>query len=380
MKRILIAGLMLGASMASAQSLEDLNIQLHGYAAQGGLYSNHNSWNTTDSNNGSAAWSDVVVNLSAQPETRLRVGMQARYSILGDFGKSFTLDWAQADYKVDERLGVRVGKVKTPVGLLNESQDIDPAQLWILLPQSMYPIASRNALLAHYGGVLYGAFPIGEKWGKLEYRGFGGQRILAADDGYFQPLRDQGIIVPKGISGHTGGGTLKWITPVQGLVAGFSENSGGPSGEAVAGPYSGMLDVTKFRQTFYFAKYDHDKLMLAGEYSRFQALTSLQLTGLPTVLYDTDARPWYVMASYKATSKLTGGLYFSSIFDHRTPLGPSRYQKDWAVTARYDISPFFYAKLEQHWMDGTNIGYSLSDNPSLQPTMRLSLLKLGVSF
>ena len=82
------------AATAHAQSLDDLNIQIHGYATQGGLYSNHNSWNTTDSETGSAAWSDTVVNVSAQPQSRLRIGVQARYFVLGDMGNKITLDWA----------------------------------------------------------------------------------------------------------------------------------------------------------------------------------------------------------------------------------------------------------------------------------------------
>ena len=382
MNRLLIAGAVLLASIAPAyaQSLDDLNIQLHGYATQGGLYSNHNSWNTTDSENTSAAWSDTVVNVSAQPQPRLRIGVQARYFVLGDLGNKITLDWAQADYKFNDRIGIRAGKVKSPLGMLNEMQDIDPAQLWILLPQSMYPIASRNAMLSHFGGVLYGTLPLGERWGKLQYHGFAGQRILRGDDGYFQNLRDQGITMPNGISGHTAGGTLAWVTPIKGLTVGATEASGAPSGEANAGPYSGSLAVQRFRQMFYFGRYERSRWMFAAEYSRFLMLTNLELTGLPTTVYHDDTRPFYMMASYKATSKLTGGLYYNSTLDRGNPVSSSRYQKDWALAARWDFNSYRYTKFEQHWLDGTQIGYSLKDNPNLKPDMRLSLIKLGVSF
>ncbi len=94
------------------------------------------------------------------------------------------MDWAAADYKPDERLGVRFGKVKTPSGLFNDIQDIDPSYIWSLLPQSIYPINSRNSILAHYGGVAYGTFKLGAKAGKLEYRGWGGERQIGSGDGY----------------------------------------------------------------------------------------------------------------------------------------------------------------------------------------------------
>jgi hypothetical protein len=120
MRKFLVGAfaLALSASPAFAQSLDDLNIQIHGYATQGFLYSNQNNVLTTRSSNGSPSWNEEVVNLGAQPIPKLRVGVQVRYFLLGNYGNSFTLDWAQADYKVDDRFGVRVGKVKMPVGLL----------------------------------------------------------------------------------------------------------------------------------------------------------------------------------------------------------------------------------------------------------------------
>jgi hypothetical protein len=366
--------------VASAQSMEDLNLQVHGYATQGFIHSNHNSWDTTDSSSGSASWTEAVVNLTVQPELKLRIGIQARYYLLGDYGDKIILDWAQADYKVNEYFGFRVGDVKTPIGLLNESQDIDPAHLWVLLPQSIYAIASRNSQLDHYGGVVYGAIPLGESLGKLEYRAFGGQRVVGSDDGAFQSLKDSGFTVPNGITGKTFGGTLRWDAPIHGMVLGASENSGQTGGELAAGPYVGTLTLKQFRQSYYFGKFEWNKLMIAGEYSRSQTFSVLQLTGLPAFTGSNDQRRFYVMTSYKLISKVTGGMYYSSFNDKGVVLTGGRYQKDWALSARYDLNPFLYAKAEQHFMDGTAIGLAMSDNPNLQPNMRMTLFKLGVTF
>src|ERR1700679_2061704 len=176
MNRLFVGALALalGTLPAGAQSLDDLNIQIHGYATQGFLYTTQNNILTTSSSNGSPAWTEAVVNVGAQPIPKLRIGVQARYFLLGNFGNAITLDWAAADYKFDDRFGVRFGKVKTPSGLFNEVQDIDPSYMWSLLPQGVYPIASRNSVLAHYGGVVYGTFKLGQEFGSLEYRGWGG--------------------------------------------------------------------------------------------------------------------------------------------------------------------------------------------------------------
>jgi hypothetical protein len=91
MKRVLVGAvaLMLGAAPAIAQSLEDLNIQIHGYATQGFLYTTNNNIFTTNSSNGSPAWTEAVVNVGAQPIPKLRVGLQARYFLLGNLSNPF---------------------------------------------------------------------------------------------------------------------------------------------------------------------------------------------------------------------------------------------------------------------------------------------------
>ncbi len=84
------------------------------------------------SSNGSPAWIEAVLNVSAVPTPKLRVAVQARYALLGTSGNAITLDWAAADYKVNDRFGVRFGKVKTPWGLFNETQDIDSSYMWVV--------------------------------------------------------------------------------------------------------------------------------------------------------------------------------------------------------------------------------------------------------
>lgn len=367
------------AVSVKAQSMDDLNIQVHGFATQGFIYTNHNSWNGTDSENGSAAWTEAVVNVSSQPEPKLRIGMQARYFLLGDYGDQISLDWAQADYKANDRFGIRVGKVKTPTGLWNETQDIDPAHVWALLPQSVYPIASRDSLLSHYGGVVYGAISLGER-SKIEYRGYGGTRIISGDDSVFQPLRAQGISVPNGIRGPIYGATLRWQTPLPGVMIGATEDVEKPSGEIQYAALSGTLDSNRIVAPMLFAKYEQGRLMAAAEYERTPVNSAIQYAGMPMIPDPTDYRGWYAMASYKVSGKLTAGAYYSSFINRSMPMSSARFQKDWTLAARYDFNPYLYVKAEQHFMNGTALGIEASDNPNPQPATSMTILKLGVSF
>src|SRR5580698_6687987 len=192
-RRTMRRGAMLAAAAAlgmcggslHAQSLEDLNVQIHGYATQGFLYTTQNNIFYANSSDGSPAWTEAVVNLTAQPGEKLRFGVQARYQLLGSTGNAITLDWAAADYRVNDRFGVRFGKVKTPWGLFNETQDIDPSYMWALLPQSIYDITTRNADLSHNGAVVYGRMKLGQSAGKLEYRAWGGEAVIPTSDGQF---------------------------------------------------------------------------------------------------------------------------------------------------------------------------------------------------
>jgi len=369
-----------GGHRAWAQSIDDLNLEVHGYAAQGFIYTTNNNWNTMESTDGSAAWTEAVINISARPMPRLRVGVQGRYLLLGYLANTITLDWAQADYKRNEWFGFRAGKVKTPIGLLNESQDIDPAQLWVLLPQSLYALANRNSTLAHFGGVVYGTVPLGEMFGELQYRAYGGQRVLSSDDAVFQTVRDKGIALPNGATGPMFGGSLLWQTPLRGLMVGASEDSEHTSGAATLGALSGSLKATHFYQPYLYGIYERNKLMVGGEYTRQALQKTTAFVAGPTIFIPKDQRAWYMMASYKLSQKATAGIYYSDSLDRQLPVGSARYQKDWALSARYDLNTFLYLKAEQHWIDGTELGYSTSDNTSLKPNTRMTTFKVGVSF
>jgi hypothetical protein len=147
------------------------------------------------------------------------------------------------------------------------------------------------------------------------------------------------------------------------------------------GTFNGSDPIRFFNQQQYFATYEKKKLMVASEFYRLPFKGSIQVPGVFAQTYREDYRSWYAMATYKLTDKLSAGVYDSQFFDHQLALGPARYSKDWAISARYDFNQFLYAKAEQHFIDGTALVYDTDLNPGgLKPTTRLTILKLGVSF
>jgi hypothetical protein len=375
-----IFAMVLGTLPMAAQSIEDLNIQIHGYATQGFVYSTQNNWNSMTSSNGSPAWTEAVVNVTTQPEPKLRVGVQARYFLLGNYGNAIALDWADADYKVNEKFGVRFGKVKTPEGMFNMIQDIDPAYIWSILPQGIYEVATRTSILSHYGGVVYGTLRLPSKAGSMDYRVWDGERIIASNDPLLLPFAANGILFPSGQSCNMYGGTLQWHTPVQGLMLGVSESQNHQGGTATLGPFTGNGTVKPFQIPFYYGQYERSKFTAIGEYMRLPPNYTFTFTNGPTIPVVLDIRNWYLMSTYKLTEKLTGGVYYASSFNLQAPLGPARYQKDWTLSARYDVSQYIYLKAEQHFVDGMQIGFSPVGNSTLNPQSKLTILKVGVSF
>ncbi|MGB8986781.1 MAG: hypothetical protein WCC37_09280 [Candidatus Sulfotelmatobacter sp.] len=217
----LLLFLCLFAGNLQAQDLA--GIEIHGFATQGFLFSSNNNYLTMQSSSGSLQWTDGAVSLTDSLTENLRVGIQLHMYQLGQLGgPNLEVDWASGDYRVNDYFGIRAGKVKTPLGLFNDSQDIDAIFLWILLPQGAYPIDNKDFFLAHLGGEMYGALPLGNRAGKLLYRGYAGYNNLDTRGGYIQSLTEAGVTFKSPPGGKTYGGDLRWQAPLTGLILGAS--------------------------------------------------------------------------------------------------------------------------------------------------------------
>ncbi len=162
---LLLALLSLGGVRLAGQSLEDL--QIHGFATQGFLYSSHNNYLTMSSSKGSLQWTEGAISLNDSLSDNLRLGMQLHMYQMGQIGgPNVVIDWASGDYRLNDQLGFRAGKVKLPMGLYNDSQDVDSLFLWVLLPESIYPVDNRDFDLALLGAEAYGEQSLGRRGGR----------------------------------------------------------------------------------------------------------------------------------------------------------------------------------------------------------------------
>ena len=146
-----------------------LDYQVHGYAAQGFVYSDDNNL-FGKSSEGSADYYEAGLSASVQVHPRLLFAAQAaiRDAGISDDG-TLRLDYALADYRfiedVDGAMGVRAGKVKNPLGFYNETRDVVFTRPSILLPVGYTDNQNQRSLIfTAPGAQIYG----NHVWGRHE--------------------------------------------------------------------------------------------------------------------------------------------------------------------------------------------------------------------
>jgi hypothetical protein len=380
--RAAIIGLLAGLSFASAQDMGVLKrIQFHGDLSQGFLFSSANNYLTTESSDGSFRWTEGALNFRLPLTDNLKTGIQLHSYSLGQIGRqTVTVDWAFAEYKFNNYLGIRAGKVKTPMGLFNEVQDIDAAYPWVLLPQSVYPADMRSFHLAHTGFVAYGDFHLPGKAGSISWQGYAGSRSQARGEGFMLQLREEGTILGHA-SGPTLGADVRWTPPLSGLIIGASylkTNLNAPTAVTDGAPAPGKF---KYDTEDFYAQYQKGKLELDAE---FNIEPTWESWGGQPYHYN-PSRIWYLMGSWHVTSKLTTGMYYSRDFgfdsDTRDRSDPGNYSKETALNARYDFNRFLYGKIEGHYIDGVANGFYPSNNPNgLDKVTKVLLARVGFVF
>ena len=85
--------------------------------------------------------------------------------------------------------------------------------------------------------------------------------------------------------------------------------------------------------------------------------------------YATDA--WYVGASYRVNNWLELGTYYTEYYadtadrrGHARSVSSDAFQKDLALSSRFDITDWWLFKLEGHWIRGTALLQDAVHNPS----------------
>ena len=145
-----------------AGAMTTAGVDVHGFISQGFLYSDEYNYLAHNSTDGSFEYNEFGINFSKNLTDKLRMGIQFFSRDIGDAGNNkVTVDWAYGDYRFQDWFGLRAGRIKLPLGLYNETRDVDMLRTSIVMPQSIYGDLSRDTMIAANGTGLYGDVNLG---------------------------------------------------------------------------------------------------------------------------------------------------------------------------------------------------------------------------
>jgi|SRR5579864_544131 len=403
-----LASMFFLAGQITLQSQEfklfDRTVQFHGFASQGFIYTDQNNWLTMHSSKGSGAFTDFGGNVSVQITDKFRVGAQVYDRNLGNLGEWHpTLDWAFADYRFKTWFGIRGGKVKTVLGLYNDTQDLDFLHAFALLPQSVYPTDLRDTSIGHLGGDFYGTISPKPRLGAISYTAYAGHENDNIYSGFTYVSSAYGVNRPH-YTGLQYGGDLRWNTPLHGLLIGVSRrNEYSGSKSTFRNPLVSPLTLPYSTETYplwtnqFYAEYERGRLQIDSEYRRYLYHLVVNRNLLATTV---NVHSWYVAGAYRVSKRFTVGSYYSRYAVRRMSTGPiaglfpdqtdtslpANHIYDKVISARVDLNSFWNAKVEGHFMDGYGAstfpnGFYPQLNPlGYKPNTNALVLKTSVNF
>jgi len=373
--------------------------QLHGFVSEGGFVSTANDY-IGASSRGSVEFFEAGLNVQADVADRLRAGIQIFGRDVGQFRDlPPRIDWAYLDYHWRDWLGLRAGIIKMPYGLYNEYADIDSARTAILMPQSVYPLRDRSALLAETGFSIYGHKRLGDGAGALDYQALLGTLNVPAN-----ALEIIGATLDDVDTKYVTGAQLFWRAPLEGLRIGSTwlrtsidfklhldpaTTSELISMGLVPMDFDGKLVISQRPDTLWIAsaEYTRENWLFAAEYARWY---TRQVSTLPDLLptQNTKNERFYALASHRFTPEWELGGYYSVLYadaDDRSGDNSKfakpylAWQRDAAATLRFDVNEHWLWKVEAHFIDGTADLFA-SENAKPERYWGLFLFKTTVTF
>ncbi|MFO7559153.1 MAG: hypothetical protein R6X10_10020 [Desulfobacterales bacterium] len=414
------------------------DVEIHGFVAQGYLQSDKYDYLDVKTDKGSFEYSEMGINFSVTPVSGLRIGAQFFARDLGDLGNDeIELDWAYGDYRVNNYLGVRGGKMKVAMGLYNEVRDVDAVRTFIMMPNSIYLEQNRDTYAGIKGVGLYGELP-----GGFSYQAAFG--VNASSDAQSNITKDIAVSLERKLKLATSSRVTQTLisfgVPAEYAAAQGAAAAAGVSveptdstgrntkngalqwaprfldGLRLSGTYFGgetetfmdatvfnsaylldntqpthvtvptKIDVDEISSTIVSAEYMIGDTLLSGEYAMIKVdIDSFLGNPVPTL----DVLGWAVSASHRFKDQFEIGMYYSDYNtdvddyngkDWEKETGRSRherYLRDVCLAGRVDITEGWIFKLEGHLMRGLDNVEHGSEN---DPTWYLYAAKVSYNF
>lgn len=371
-------------------------LTVNGFLSQGYIKSSGNNV-FGDSKDGSFQLNEFALTLNSVPLERLRLSLQLMSRDLGAEGDNdILIDWAMVDYQLTDAFGVRLGKVKLPIGLYNQHRDSDFLRSVAFLPQSIYDENKRTLVVSAWGGSIYGNFSLG--WaGDLDYQGYYGVVDFRNDSGQAVGMENltKATVKKKGLGTVTGfdadnqyvmGGSLVYYPPVDGLRFGFSYFTGKTE-------FNFKLVDTSSKSTghskdfvVFSAEYTASDWTLSSEYTEFTGDRKVMNIDIP----DGRSQGGYVQLCYYLHETVAISTFYDVVYADKDDRDGSNFaakgqpdflgwRKDFCAAIRWDMTDNWMVRAEYHNVDGAAQGLSIF-NSGVERYWSYYVLKTSFNF
>jgi len=401
-----MTGMMLLAVCAAGQvnAFELGDIEIHGFISQGYLLTDHNNY-MAETEDGTFQFNETGISFGTELTDQIRVSLQVFSRDLGNSGNNdVVLGYAYGDFRWQNWLGIRAGKIKIDYGLYNETREMDMLRTGVMLPQSVYPEVWRDSVSNLNGAGLYGYAPAGGA-GKFSYNVQIGAMEFDANKGFarsLSPRLEDTLTLTDMESNYACFASLQWEAPLPGLKMKGSyyrieglEAEGDMTGSTPEGTAVSMHAAYDFSDKYGYiisGEYTWKNLVLSAEYSEDSFKFDTEFTGEmqmgPKRGMDITSQGWYVSAAYRFTDWFESALTYSEYYpdkddkdgERKPPeMDFSSWLKTVTLSTRFDINENWICKLEGSYNDGFG-GVNLADNMELEPYWWLFAAKVTFSF
>jgi hypothetical protein len=350
------------------------NLQIHGFLSQSWLKSSDNNvFGKSSSGSGSFDFRELGLNASLRPLTNLQISVQgiSRWAGKGSPG-NIRLDYGFLDYTYYSgetgQLGIRLGRMKNPLGFYNDTRDVPFTRPSILLPESIYFDRTRKLALAADGAHLYGEYR--SNMGNVTFQ-LGAARPLV------RGLETEVALLSRDMPGHLnaemsyiGRAMYEYDEGRVRLAVSGSQLNIGYDPAAIDKLSAGHI---RFTPLILSAQYNAERWSLTSEY----ALRHFQFKdfGIAPLNMNFFGESYYFQGAYRFTPEWEGFVRYDVLHtDRDDPNGKkwaaaqpgrqayNRFAKDITVGLRWNITPELMVRAEYHRVNGT-AWLSTLDNP-----------------
>ncbi|MBI5559392.1 MAG: hypothetical protein HY885_17340 [Deltaproteobacteria bacterium] len=396
---ILLALLISPAATAPPCHAFDLGeyLSINGFLSQGYIDSHGNNY-LGDSQDGSFQLNEFGLTLNSAVTDNFRLGMQLLSRDVGQEGDNDVLiDWAMADYRWQDWLGLRLGKVKLPIGLYNQGRDSDFLRPMVFLPQSIYDEGKRTLVVAAVGGSLYGNLSLGSS-GDLEYQAYYGSVDFRSDSGQARGMALLAARIAKmkklgavndltADNRYVYGGSLIYTPPLAGLRAGVSYFAGESDFDFDVGTGQGEALGAMKDFVVLSMEYSLQKMILVAEYTEQTGDREVLGFDVP----DGRSQGGYVQLCYHALERLGVSAFYDVFYADKNDHDGSGlvaqgqpdflgWRKDLGLGLHWEITSQWLAKAEYHVVDGAALQLAIFNPEGVERYWNYVVLKTSFNF